>query len=69
MTLADMEEARDADCVVIAVAHDRFRELPWQQLAGMYRQGMPAQERVLIDVKGIRDRREAQEAGYRYWRL
>ena len=69
VALADMEEARDADCVVIAVAHDRFRELTWQQLAGMYRQEMPAQERVLIDVKGIRDRREAQEAGYRYWRL
>lgn len=69
VALADMEEARDADCVVIAVAHDRFRELTWQQLAGMYRQGMSAQERVLIDVKGIRDRREAQEAGYRYWRL
>lgn len=69
VTLADMEEARDADCVVIAVAHDSFRELSWQQLGEMYRREMPVQERVLIDVKGIRDRREAAEAGYRYWRL
>lgn len=69
VTLADMEEARDADCVVIAVAHDSFRELSWQQLGEMYRKDMPVQERVLIDVKGIRDRREAAEAGYRYWRL
>lgn len=69
VTLADMEEARDADCVVIAVAHDSFRELSWQQLGEMYRKEMPVGERVLIDVKGIRDRREAAEAGYRYWRL
>lgn len=69
VTLADREEARDADCVVIAVAHDSFRELSWQQLGGMYRKEMPVQERVLIDVKGIRDRREAADAGYRYWRL
>lgn len=69
VTLADMEEARDADCVVIAVAHDSFRELSWQQLGEMYRKELPVGERVLIDVKGIRDRREAAEAGYRYWRL
>lgn len=69
VVLADMEDARDADCVVIAVAHDSFRELSWQQLGEMYRKGMPMQERVLIDVKGIRDRGEAAEAGYRYWRL
>lgn len=69
VTLADREEARDADCVVIAVAHDSFRELSWQQLGGMYRKEMPVQERVLIDVKGIRDRREAADVGYRYWRL
>lgn len=69
VTLADMEEARDADCVVIAVAHDSFRELSWQQLGEMYRKELPVGERVLIDVKGIRDRREAAEVGYRYWRL
>lgn len=69
VTLADMEEARDADCVVIAVAHDSFRKLSWQQLGEMYRKEMPVPERVLIDVKGIRDRKEAADAGYRYWRL
>ena len=27
------------------------------------------EERVLIDVKGLRNRNEAQELGYKYWRL
>lgn len=69
VTLGGMEDARDADCIVIAVAHDVFRELSLERLGGMYRQDIPMQERVLIDVKGIRDRNEVLEAGYRYWRL
>lgn len=64
-----MDEAKDADCVIFAVAHNEFRDLTWEQIAAMYREGAPMNERVLIDVKGLRNRCEAAEQGYRYWRL
>lgn len=67
--LKPMEEAKDADCVILAVAHNEFKELTWEQIAAMYKNGVPMNERVLIDVKGLRNRYEAAEQGYRYWRL
>lgn len=67
--LKPMEEAKNADCVILAVAHNEFKELTWEQIAAMYKDGVPMNERVLIDVKGLRNRYEAAEQGYRYWRL
>lgn len=64
-----MDEAKDADCIILAVAHNEFRELTWEQIASMYKFGTAMDERVLIDVKGIKNRNEAMEQGYRYWRL
>ncbi len=67
--LSDMKDAQDADCVIIAVAHDEFRSLSWEEIAQMYKEDMPLSSRVLIDVKGIFDRNQAKGLGYRYWRL
>ena len=67
--LAQMHEAKDADCVIFAVAHDEFKNLSWNQIAEMYKAETPEKERVLIDVKGIRNRSEAEDRGYQYWRL
>lgn len=67
--LKPMEEAKGADCVILAVAHNEFKELTWEQIAAMYKDGAPMSERVLIDVKGLRNRYEAADQGYRYWRL
>ena len=66
--IADMAAAENADVVILAVAHNQFRELTWEQIAAMYKQDLPANQRVLIDVKGIRNKKEAEE-NYRYWRL
>lgn len=67
--LAPMSNASEADCIVFAVAHNEFKSLTWEQIAAMYKTDIPVQERVLIDVKGIRDRNEAEKQGYKYWRL
>lgn len=67
--LSSMEEAKEADCVILAVAHKEFKNLSWDELGRMYKADTPANERVLIDVKGLRDRAETEEQGYRYWRL
>ena len=59
--LLSMEEAKDADCVILVVAHNEFRNLTWKQIAAMYKAEAPMDERVLIDVKGLRNRYEAAE--------
>lgn len=67
--LMSMSEAKDADCVIMAVAHDEFKDLSWKAIAQMYKEDSKPNERVLIDVKCLRNRYEAVEQGYKYWRL
>lgn len=61
----DVQQVADMDAVVIAVAHDEFKELSRDTIDGLYREG----RRILFDLKGIFDRREYEDAGYLYWRL
>ena len=69
VTLTPLNEVSDSDCIILAVAHDVFKEMSWDNIRGLYDKNIQAKERVLIDVKGIRDKREALQLGYRYWRL
>ena len=65
--LAELEKVEDADCIILAVAHGEFVNLTWTQIENMYNKDSEKCERVLIDVKGIRNFEETK--GYRYWRL
>ena len=57
---------KNLDAVIIAVAHNEFKTLDVKKLAAMYgKRG----RKVLIDVKGILDKKAFQKAGYLYWRL
>lgn len=63
---AEVREIHDMDAVILAVAHDAFTSLTETEIASMY----GAQERkVLLDIKGLLDRKEYEAAGYLYWRL
>ncbi len=53
------------DAVILAVAHQAFAGLKQEELNRFYRNG----RKVLLDLKGLLDRREYEEAGYSYWRL
>jgi len=63
-----IDNIKDMDAVVLAVAHDEFKGLSMDKLNGFYRD-VPCENRVIIDVKGLLDRKEYEAAGYRYWRL
>jgi len=63
-----IENVKDMDAVVLAVAHNEFMGLSMDKLNGFFRD-VPNENRVLVDVKGLLDRREYEAAGYRYWRL
>lgn len=63
-----LEDVVDADCVVMAVAHDEFRAMSIDDIDNMYAPG-PSDEKVLIDVKGLLNKKKIEDSGYRYWRL
>lgn len=60
-----MKEIRDMDAVILAVAHTEFSKLSIADVDSFFGDG----RKILIDVKGIFDRKTYEEAGYCYWRL
>lgn len=55
----------DFDCVIVAVGHDSFKKLNIPTLFKRSANG----RKVLIDVKGILDKKYFEDAGYSFWRL
>ena len=68
LELTPFEALQELDCVILAVAHQAYRALTLEQLAALYAD-LPAEEKVIIDIKSILDRKELDAAGFRYWRL
>lgn len=64
----DMASIKDCDAVVLAVAHEAFRNLSQADLDKLFRP-VANDKKVLVDIKGLLDRKQYEAAGYRYWRL
>lgn len=60
---------KDMDAVIIAVAHEEFSYLTQTDVDKFYKKDTANNKRVLLDIKGMLDRKEYEAAGYRYWRL
>ena len=68
ITLTPLEEIKDANCVIVAVAHNEFRAMSLAQIKGMFAD-VPDDEKVLLDIKGLYSVKELEASGMRYWRL
>jgi UDP-N-acetyl-D-galactosamine dehydrogenase len=68
ITLMRLQDVKDADCVIVAVAHEEFRSHSLTQLKELFKAGKD-EEKVLIDVKGLYSAAELKNSGIRYWRL
>lgn len=66
--LTKLEDVKDADCVIVAVAHNEFKALSLDDIKGLYRE-CPDSEKVLLDVKGLYKVADLNAAGIRFWRL
>ncbi len=66
--LTSFDSIKDADAVIIAVAHEQYKRLTQEDIAGLYRESS-GHPRVLMDLKAVLDRAEFEAAGYAYWRL
>ncbi len=58
----------DADCVIVTVAHNEFREMSLNDIKKLYRE-CSDNEKVLIDVKGLYKIEELKASGIQWWRL
>ena len=66
--LHSMEDAKEADCVIVAVAHKEFKALSLEDIKKLYKES-PDDEKVLLDVKGLYTVQDLNNSGMRYWRL
>ena len=60
-----IEDIKGMDAVILAVAHTEFKDMSMRTVDSLYGEG----KKVLLDIKGLLDRKEYEAAGYDYWRL
>lgn len=53
------------DAVILAVAHEEFKGFSMDEVSNFFAEG----KKVLLDIKGIFNRKQYEDAGYSYWRL
>lgn len=68
VTLTALENAKGADCIIVAVGHNEFKAMSLEQIKGMFK-NCADNKKVLIDVKGLYSITALKESGIRFWRL
>lgn len=66
VTLTKFEDVKDADCVIVAVAHNEFKQLSLDEIKALFNNDS---EKILIDVKGLYNIKDLEKSGMRFWRL
>ena len=68
VTLTKIEDVSNVDCIIVAVAHNEFRAMSLNEIGSFFKK-VPADEKVLIDVKGLYKIEDLKASGMRWWRL
>lgn len=66
--LVKIDDVKNADCLVFAVAHDEFKNMSFEQIDELFGE-YDNSKKVIVDVKSILDKAEIENRGYSYWRL
>lgn len=67
MQLRESGDIANADCLIVAVAHDEFKELGFERIDAFFGD-KPDESKVLLDVKRILDAKRFSSYGS-FWRL
>lgn len=67
--LIPLNDVKDVDCIIIAVAHNQFKEIKLDDIKKLYSNNCADDEKVLIDVKGLYSVAELKDSNIMYWRL
>lgn len=68
VNLTKLDDIKDVDCIILAVAHNEFKELSLNKLKSLFKESND-NEKILIDVKGLHSVKELKKSGMKYWRL
>lgn len=68
VTLTKLEDVKDVDCVIVAVAHNEFKALSLDDIKKLFKTSAD-DEKVLLDVKGLYKVVDLKASGMKYWRL
>ena len=63
-----IDDIKDMDAVIVAVAHSEFLKFTKDKLNSFFK-NTSNENKVILDIKGLLDKKEYEAAGYRYWRL
>ncbi len=69
VSLTKLEDVENADCIIVAVAHNEFKALGLDNIKSMFDPELKDNEKVLVDVKGLYPIKELQASGLCFWRL
>lgn len=69
VTLTKLADVKDADCVIVAVAHNEFKALSLADIKALFRKDSADNEKVLVDVKGLYKIADLNASGMKWWRL
>ena len=67
--LVPFDQIPKADCVIVAVGHNEFRSMSIMKLKALFKDELPDNEKVLVDVKSLYRMGELMASGMRFWRL
>jgi len=63
--LSQIEDVADIDAIIFAVPHEKFKNITLKNLKKIYKDD----KLVLIDIKGMFNKKKAESLNYLYWRL
>lgn len=66
LKFTELNKIRGMDAVILAVAHREFASLSIKEIDSLYSE---RSSKVLLDIKGLLNRNDYENAGYNYWRL
>lgn len=69
VSLTDLADVKDADAILLAVGHDEFKALSFEEITALFNQDLANDKRIILDVKSILNKEAFTEAGYSFWRL
>ena len=69
VTLTPIEDVKDANCIIVAVAHDEFKKMGINKIKSLFKTTVLDAEKVLLDVKGLYSISDLNSTGIKWWRL
>jgi len=63
-----LSEIKDVDAIILAVAHDKFKKIAKTDYDNLF-SNLHNHSKIMLDIKGLLNRKEYESSGYIYWRL